>query len=156
VSATGTIQTPAATDVPATTIPTSTPAAEDLKYAAPVLLEPPDGTRISWKSSHLLEWDSVGELAEDEYYHLHLERPPQTDTAQWYGDYVFTKDTEYLIGGSFLAPFHPPEVQGDATVYWWVRVVRKTGEDESGKPTGVDVGEHSERRTLILEPKPED
>jgi hypothetical protein len=33
--------------------------------------------------------------------------------------------------------------------------VRKTGEDDAGKPVGVDLSMPSEERTLILEPKPE-
>ena len=102
----------------------------------------------------LLKWGSVGELGEDEYYHLHLERPPRTEAEEWYGDYIYTKETLYLVGGAFLAPFHPPEVQGQAVVYWWVWVVRKTGEDENGKLIGVDISLPSEKRTLILDPKP--
>jgi hypothetical protein len=97
----------------------------------------------------------VGKLAEDEYYHLHMERRPATEGEDWYGDYVYTKDASYLAEGAFLAPFHPPADRGEATVYWWVRVVRKTGEDTNGKPTGVDIGAHSEERTLRLEPKPD-
>ena len=103
----------------------------------------------------ILEWSSVGDLAEDEYYHLHMERRPATEGEDWYGDYVYTKDISYLAEGDFLAPFHPPADRGEATVYWWVRVVRKTGEDKDGKPTGVDIGAHSEERTLRLEPKPD-
>ncbi len=103
----------------------------------------------------LLEWTSVGELAEDEYYHVHLERPPKTVGEEWWGDYVYTKETSYLAEGAFLAPFHLPEVQGQAVVYWWVRAVRKTGEDENGKPIGIDISLPSEKWALILDPKPE-
>ena len=101
-----------------------------------------------------MQWTSVGELATDEYYHLHLERRPSAVGQDWYGDYVYTKETEFLADQSFLAPFHQPADRGDAVVYWWVRVVRKTGEDENGKPTGVDIGRFSEERTLIVAPKP--
>jgi hypothetical protein len=135
---------------------TSTPEASALKYDAPELLEPADGSRIPWKGTLLLTWSSAGTLTGDEYYHLHFERPPRTESEQWYGDYVFTKDTEFLLQGAFLAPFHLSADQGEAAVEWWVRVVRKTGEDAGGKPEGSDVGLHSERRTLILEPKPKD
>jgi hypothetical protein len=135
--------------------PADTPAPGALKYPPPVLLDPPTNRPVSWNSRVLLKWAPVGELAEDEYYHLHLERPPKTDVQQWYGDYVYRKDTEYLLEGAFLAPFHLPAEQGDAVVNWWVRVVRKIGEDDSGKPLGVDVSGHSEKRTLIIEPKPE-
>lgn len=135
--------------------PTNTPDAADLIYPPPALLDPPNDRPVAWKSTVLLKWSSVSELAEDEYYHLHLERRPTTEGQEWYGDYVYTKEPEYWAEAPFLAPFHAPEEVGKATVYWWVRVVRKTGEDENGKPTGVDIGAHSEERTLILDPKPE-
>jgi hypothetical protein len=110
---------------------------------------------VSWGSRVLLKWTSVGDLAEDEYYHLHLERRPRTPQEPWYGDYVYTKDTQFLAEGAFLAPFHPSEEHGQGVVYWWVRVVRKTGEDTNGKPVGVDISPSSEERTLNVEPKPE-
>ena len=146
-------QTKAATSEPPA--PTYTPNASDLVYPPPALLEPPNWRPVSWKSTVLLEWSPVGDLAEDEYYHLHIERRPATEGEDWYGDYVYTKDTSYLAEGAFLANFHPPADRSEATVYWWVRVVRKTGEDKDGKPTGVDIGAHSEERTLRLEPQPD-
>jgi hypothetical protein len=103
----------------------------------------------------LLEWSEVGELAEDEYYHLHLDAVREVTDEPWYGDYVYTKDASYRIEGAFLAPFHPPQSQGDAVVSWWVRVVRKTGEDENGKPLGADLSAPSEKWTFIAESKPE-
>ncbi len=147
------LQTMTATAGP--TAPRRTPVAVEREYPAPALLEPPDGRPVSWKSTVLLKWSSVGRLAEDEYYHLHLERRPEASGQEWYGDYVFTKDTQYLAEGSFLAPFHPPEEYGQGSVYWWVRVVRRTGVDQNGKPVGIDVGEYSEERTLVLDAKPE-
>lgn len=136
--------------------PTRTPSTSDFKYPPPVLLDPPNNRPVSWRSTVLLKWSPVGELTEDEYYHVHLERPPKAGTEQeWYGDYVYTKDTQFLVEDAFLAPFHLPQEQGHGVVYWWVRVVRKTGEDDSGKPIGIDVSPPSEKRTFITEPKPE-
>jgi hypothetical protein len=135
--------------------PTRTPEMAETIYPPPVLLEPPNNRPVRWRESVPLIWSSVGELAEDEYYHLHLERRPQTEGQEWYGDYVYTKETEFLVEPSFLAPFHPPNAQGHGFVYWWVRVVRKTGEDENGKPIGIDLSPSSEERVFIVEPKPE-
>lgn len=153
------------TEAPPTEIPptptalptaTSTPAPGDIKYPAPVPLDPPPEGRVSWRSRVLLKWTPVeGGLAEDEYYRLEFDRPPTTEGMVPYGDYVFVKESDYLWEKAALAPFHPPEVQGDAVVYWWVRVVRKTGEDENGKPVGVDISSPSVKWVLILEPKPE-
>jgi len=131
----------------------NTPAT-GIKYPPPVLLEPPDMRPVSWNSTVLLQWSSVGELAEDEYYHLHLERRPKTANEGWYGDYIFTKGTEYRAEGPFLAPFHPSTEHGLGMVYWWVWVVKKTGEDANGKPIGVDISPFSEERVLVLESKP--
>jgi hypothetical protein len=134
--------------------PTGTPDADSLKYPPPALVDPPDGRSVGWRGTITLVWQSVGELTADEYYHVHLDRPPQTEGEQWYGDYVFSKDTTLLLEQSFLAPFHLGAEYGSAVVYWWVRVVRKTGEDANGKPLGIDIGLPSERRFFIVEPRP--
>lgn len=102
-----------------------------------------------------LIWESVGELEEDEFYALKLERRPQTSTQPWWSGEVLLKETNYVLEGDFLAPFHYASEHGDAMVYWWVRVVRKTGEDTSGQPESIDIGALSEERLLILDPKPE-
>jgi len=149
VKATGPVQA-------ATPSPAPTQAGEVVKYPPPALQEPPDEQPVPWNSTVLLKWSSVGELAENEYYHVHLERRPRTAEEEWYGDYVFTKETEYRAQGTFIAPFHPAAATGTGVVYWWVRVVEKIGEDENGKPIGVDVSPSSEERTLLLDPKPED
>jgi len=117
-------------------------------------LEPPPNRPVSWGSTALLLWTPAGDLAEDEYYHVHMERRPRTAEEPWYGDYVYTKDTQFLAERDFLAPFHPAQEHGHGIVYWWVRVVRKTGEDKNGKPIGIDISPSSEERTLIVEPKP--
>jgi hypothetical protein len=85
--------------------------------------------------------------------HLHLERRPRAEGEEWYGDYIFTKDTEYRAEGAFLDPFHSSADHGQALVYWWVWVVHKMGQDENGKPLGLDLSSYSEERTLLLDPK---
>ena len=111
---------------------------------------------MQWRAELTLEWEPVGELAEDEYYRVDLYRPSETEGLSEYGDSVLSKEPIAVFRHSFLAAFHPPEVQGDAEVEWWVRVVRKTGEDENGKPVSLDLGAASGRRTLVFDPKPED
>jgi len=137
---------------PPTFTATTQPAA---KYPAPVLLNPPDAVPITWNYTALLEWSPVGKLAPDEYYDLQLDAYLETTGKPWYGDYVYTKDTSFRVEGAFKAPFHPPQEQGRAIVYWWVRVVRKTGEDANGKPLGVDISPPSLKRNFITESKPE-
>jgi hypothetical protein len=135
-------------------VPTATPAPESIEYPPPTLADPPDGRRVAWKTTITLFWRGVGDLAKDEYYHVHLDRPPTVEEVAWYGDYIYTKDTALLVEQSFLAPFHLDAEHGSAVVYWWVRVVRKTGEDEDGKPLGVDISVPSEKRFFVVEPKP--
>jgi len=153
--------TPTSTTVPAAN--TDTPVAADQatatpapvhKYPSPELLGPPDAYPVAWKPGVALKWRPVGQLAEDEYYYLHLEAYRKMDDAHWYGDYIFTKDTTLEIEPDFLAPFHPPEQDGQAVVTWWVHVARKTGENEHGKPLGVELGAPSPKRTFVTEPKP--
>lgn len=133
---------------------TDTPSVEVIKYPPPALTDPPNDRPVSWGSTVVLEWASVGQLAKDEFYHVHLERRPVQDGQEWYGDYVYTKEASFLADQGFLAPFHYSAEHGKAMVYWWVRVVRKTGEDQAGKPIGTDIGAASEERTLVLDPKP--
>jgi hypothetical protein len=155
-----TATSPKPSEVPSSTIPAAPPtptatAQLALKYPAPVLLNPPDGVLITWNYTALLEWGPVGKLAPDEYYDLQLDAYLETTGKFWYGDYVYTKDTSYRVEAAFKAPFVPPQEQGRAIVYWWVRVVRKTGEDQAGKPLGVDISPPSDKRTFITEAKPE-
>jgi hypothetical protein len=150
-------QTPVATasPVPQAGIVATGPSPTGARlYEAPTLLEPAEDQTVAWSGAALFKWSQVGSLRADEYYHLHLERRPRTAGQPWYGDYVFTKETQFLAEASFLAPFHPSVEHGQATLYWWVRVVHKTGEDENGKPLGIDISPYSEERTLILDPKP--
>jgi hypothetical protein len=150
-------ETAAPASRPGTPSPEPTQAGEiHAKYPPPVLQEPPGEQAVPWNSTVLLKWSSVGKLAENEYYHVHLERRPMTAEEEWYGDYVFTKEAEYRAQGTFIAPFHPAAAGGTGVVYWWVRVVEKIGEDENGKPIGVDISPSSEERTLLLDPKPDD
>jgi hypothetical protein len=144
----------APTRTPIARVPTPLPAA--IKYPAPTLSEPLPRQQVAWRTVVLFRWSAVGTLAADEFYHLHLERRPGVTGQSWYGDYVLTRDTQFRADETFLAPFHPPAAEGVGTVHWWVRVVRKTGVDQNGKPVGVDVSMSSEERTLLLDPKPSD
>ncbi len=88
--------TEAAATPAAATEPTATPVPA-LKYPSPELLGPPDAYPLGWKAGIVLKWRPVGQLAEDEFYHLHLEAFRRMDVAHWYGDYLFTKDTAVEI-----------------------------------------------------------
>lgn len=154
-SPTAAAATTAAAEPSNTPRPTSTEASFAIKYPPPQLLEPSNNQPISWQGTMTFIWAPVGDLAEDEYYVLEFYRPPKTAAIQPWGDFIYLKETAFVWEGSFKDPFHLPEVDGDAVVEWWVRVAHKTGEDSSGKPIGIDISAPSERRTVILRPKPE-
>jgi hypothetical protein len=119
-------------------------------------LEPQNEHRVPWRGTVVFEWVPVGELAEDEYYRIDLDRPVQREgMIPAYGDWFHVKEPRFVWSGNASAPFHPPGTEGDAQVYWWVRVVRKTGQDEAGRLIGADISPLSEERFLILEPKQE-
>jgi len=140
-----------ATQTPTLTArPTATP-----KYAAPVLLSPALEERISRRYNAVLRWQSVGNLAEDEYYHVKLRAFLADGTTDWYGDYRYVKDTTYTVEDSFMNTLRAPEQYGPTWVYWWVSVVRKTGQDENGKPVGVEISPPSDTWFFIAEPKAE-
>jgi hypothetical protein len=142
------------TEMVMTATPTTTVESMELLYPSPVLLEPPPDMAVTWGSRILFQWTSVGELGADDFYVVEFYRPPKPGM-DGYGDSFFVKETEYLWEEAAKDPFHPPEVQGTVVVDWWVRVVRKIGEDDNGKPIGVDISLPSDRWTVILDPKPE-
>jgi hypothetical protein len=135
---------------------TKTPPPSAFKYEAPVLREPTTGGRLSWEQTRVFEWEPVAGLAADEHYRIDFDRRPKTEGQDPYGDWVLTKEPEFVFRSSFAAPFHPPASQGEADLFWWVSVVRKTGEDQNGKPVVVDLSPPSERWMLTIEPKPDD
>jgi hypothetical protein len=143
-----------ATAAPPTEPPAATEPAAFLKYPAPEPLGPPDAYPVGWKAGVTVKWRSVGQLAQDEFYCLHLDAYRERDDTHWYGDYLFTKEHTLEITPEFLAPFHPTEADGRAAVHWWVEVVRKTGENEQGKPLGVELSESGRMQTFVTEAKP--
>jgi hypothetical protein len=135
--------------------PTSTSAPTSVAaYPAPVLREPQDDAPFSWGSAVIFEWEPAGSLKSDEYYVVQLEAALEVTGAFWYGDQFYTQDTQLALVDAAIAPFHPPSGSGKALVSWWVRVVRKVGEDENGKPIAEDIGEPSSKRVFVTEPKP--
>jgi hypothetical protein len=152
ITATPTQVQPQPTSTPT---PTATHKPAAYKYPAPLLLEPPDGTSFAWRIEVLLEWQSVGALAEDEYYFVELQAFRESDGMLWHGDYVYVKDAFFSTPRPFIDTFHPPASDGPARVYWWVSVARKTGEDQFGKPVGIQISPPSEKRYFVVEGKPD-
>jgi len=118
------IPTPPPTPTPALPTPVSRPA--------PTLREPPDGASFSGKEAQIvLRWDSVGPLAEDEYYVVVILFSHGQET--WHDEH-WVKET------SLQVPAYLPDVATGDRYEWSVTVMRQTGTRSDGMKEGVPVG----------------
>lgn len=152
---TPTLPEPTNTTVAASPTPTSTTSDPGGQiYPPPELIEPTNEAQIEWDWTVVFDWMPVGDLAADEYYRLSLDRPGRQDAWPYYGDWVLTKDPTFNWSGSAKEPFHPPTGTGTALAYWWVTVVRKIGEDETGRAIVKEISAQSEQREMLIPAKP--
>ncbi|MFO7917092.1 MAG: LysM peptidoglycan-binding domain-containing protein [Anaerolineae bacterium] len=138
--------TPTSTSTPSPTLkttatPSPTPTRGDtatptLAYRQPQLLAPPHASMVEGKEEDVvLNWTSVGVLADDEWYMLRL-WPAEEDTpvVEW------TKATSWRV---------PPEMYPGKGVlnalHWQVTVVVRPREEAEGEPISLP----SERYTFI-------
>lgn len=125
--------------------PTSVPIPVAEKYQKPSLIFPTDDTIFGGQFAEVfLEWEPVGQLADDEYYDLtimHL----FADTPQYTGSRP-TRDTRIQIGPEIGVG----QAAGDR-FYWWV-TVRK--DNSAPSPEGIDlsISPRSDARTFIWGP----
>jgi LysM repeat protein len=125
----------------ATPQPTPTPALT-YPYPAPALLSPADGQVFREADAVIvLNWASVGILAEDEWYVLRLEyeakqtaRPPS----------VWTKATGWRVP----ADLHPPSEVKSRLLHWNVAIMRQTHTGPDGTPEGVAISPASDIRSF--------
>ena len=120
------------------------------KYAAPVLLSPPEGQAFEGNDEPiLLQWASVGILRDNESYSVRLEQveggaPPTT----WR-----TRATGWHIPVELF----PKPTESRRVFQWQVRVVRVTGTRADSSPIYSDAGPASATRSfrwLIAQPTP--
>jgi hypothetical protein len=118
-----------------------------LVYPAPLLLGPPDRREFREEQEELpilLNWLSVGLLAEDEWYSVILryvdpEEGKERETVE------FTKANSYHVS----AELRPP-VEAESHLFeWQVRVVRLIEAEIEGSPEIVPVGRVSDTRTFL-------
>jgi LysM repeat protein len=162
-TATATTPTPKPTTTPESTptptVPTSTPTTTTTptftpsvtpqpmptptsaySYPAPSLLAPADGQVFQGMDTVIvLNWASVGILAEDEWYVLRL-RYEAEGAAQLPN--VWTKATSWRVPADL---YLPSDVE-DRLVYWDVTVMRQTHTTPDGTPGGVDISLASDTR----------
>jgi len=139
--------TPVPTPTPRPT-PTPTPGPP---YEAPDLLDPAEGEIFRGEEAGIvLNWASVGVLAEDEWYILRLRlmaEPIYQHPSVW------TKTTSWRVPASL----HPsallktePSGGSEAHLFRWdVTVVRHTGTRPDGKPDGIAISPMSVTRSFF-------
>lgn len=126
--------TPTPVPAPPTSTPTPTPG-----FPAPVLLEPEDGEEFEGGTTIWLRWESVGPLAEDEWYVVSV-RYPRNGVMQYEGEGV--KETSWKVPSEYYNKSDPP----DYIYYWDVVVAQKITVE--GTTEMEDVGPKSETRTF--------
>jgi hypothetical protein len=127
------------TPTPAPTLPPK--ATPTLVFAAPLLLEPENGKVFVGEAEKIvLRWESVGALAEDEWYAVSL-RYLQDGQIQYSGHQV--KENEWQLPAEFFfAKAAPPE-----RAYQWDVIVIHVESGPKGE-TGTDISPRSESRTF--------
>ena len=117
--------------------PTATPPPP---YPAPNLLLPRDGEYFSLANDSVtLQWASVGQLRENEFYQVIVEDlTDSTGTKRLVG---YASDTKYIVSVSFRPNDTLPHI-----MRWGVSVVRQTGTDAGSRPIYVSGGATSDRR----------
>jgi len=142
--------TPTMTMTPTMT-PTSTPSATPqpmptptsaFPYPAPALLAPADGQVFRGGGEAIvLNWVSVGILADDEWYVLGLRY--ETEGAAQPPD-VWTKTTSWRVP----ADLYPPADIEPRLLRWDVTVIRQTRTGPDGTPEGFDISPVSATRSF--------
>ena len=121
--------------------PTPTPTPPP-PYPAPNLLLPQDGSPFSLAQDTItLQWASVGELRENEYYRINVEDITEGTGTRIIIDYV--KDTKYIVPSSFRPNETTPHI-----MRWWVEVARQTGVTAAGEPSYTSGGAASLKRVF--------
>jgi hypothetical protein len=132
--------TPSSTPVPSPrpTRPPATPT--DVTFPAPILLAPLNRYVFSEEDEIALAWLPVGSLPADVFYVPTVSYSHQGAT--WTDETPWTQNTRW----TFSEHRYLLDLSDDGLFYWTVQVMRKTGEDENGRPVGRPVSPMSEER----------
>jgi len=93
----------------------------------------------------VLRWEPVGTLAPDAYYAIKVAYTPASAPDQiWFDETPWIKDTQWVLSEHGYLP----DLSADDQFRWSVQVMRKTGTDAQGKPSGEPLSPVSEVRML--------
>jgi tetratricopeptide (TPR) repeat protein len=127
--------------------PRATPTTITFKYPAPKLVEPANERAFATAlEPPILEWESVGELASDEYYSVLVVHyyPPGT-SVYWSSGLIKETGVKLPEGAGYGKADHDQ-------FYWWVTVHRATKTTPDGKPDGPPISPKSEVRMFFWGP----
>jgi hypothetical protein len=128
--------TPRATAVPQ---PTATPMpTPEMKYGPPILALPENGAQFGPGYDAVLEWQPVGELAEDEYYDVQV---CWNNRSECWG--------QYQQGTSWTFPSFRRGAAIDERYYWDITVRVQTGDTRNG-PSDPPISPQSETWVFLL------
>ena len=139
---------PSPTPQATASLPTATrkPTATAGEYAAPVLSAPPDGAQFALGEEIILRWQSVGQLAADEYYQVTVAYAPASDPgATWQDESPWVKEARWTLSEHDYLP----GLSADGEFRWSVRVLRQTGSDTNGDPVATPASPASTVWTLL-------
>jgi hypothetical protein len=134
-------RTPTRTPSP-TRAPTRRPAPTSTPLSTPALLAPSDGQHFSGKDEIILSWQSVGQLPADGYYVPMVAYSHYGDT--WHDEVPWTKDTSWRLSEHIYLL----DLSDDGLYRWSVQVMRQTGVDGDGNPSGEPLSGRSDEWTV--------
>ena len=109
-------------------------------HSAPNLLLPQDGAAFSLANDTVtLQWASVGELRENEFYQVTV--VDITEGSGMLRLMAYSTDTKYIIPTSFRPAETIPHI-----MRWWVQVFRQAGTTYAGDPNYRSAGAISVKR----------
>ncbi|MCH7586580.1 MAG: LysM peptidoglycan-binding domain-containing protein [Chloroflexi bacterium] len=121
--------------------PTATPTLPP-PHPAPNLLLPQDGAPFSLADETVsLQWASVGQLRENEYYQVIVEDITEGSGRRRIEEYV--TDTKFIVPRSFR-----PNEANAHVMRWWITSVRLVGTTASGEAQYQNAGSASARRSF--------
>ncbi len=119
--------------------PTATPTLPP-PHPAPNLLLPADGATFDLRSDSVtLQWAAVGELRENEFYHVVVLDVTEGTGTRRIDQYV--TDTKYIVPASFRPNENRPHI-----MRWWVETVRQVGSNARGEAIYESAGAVSDQR----------
>ncbi|HXW01190.1 MAG TPA: LysM peptidoglycan-binding domain-containing protein, partial [Anaerolineae bacterium] len=121
------------TPTPTPTIPPTPTATPTSSYSTPYLLSP-TANQVVDASTLLFNWTSTGLLAQDEFYVLQLTWANGSNTEAW------IKNSSWRITKA-QRPTNGP-------ITWTVTIMRQTGANADGSPTGINLTAPAEPRTV--------